>query len=82
MSKEALLWAVGETSVGTVSEALKDKLNVKQLIKDTLANDSEDESEKTLTLYALATAEQRAVMDALLVCMCGETMESLIYSTK
>ena len=30
MSKEALLWAVGETSVGTVSEALKDKLNVKQ----------------------------------------------------
>ena len=65
MSKEALLWAVGETSVGTVSEALKDKLNVKQLIKDTLANDSEDESEKILTLYALATAEQRAVMDAL-----------------
>lgn len=78
MSKEALLWAIGETSVKTVNAALADKLSVKQLIKKELDNDSEDESEKMLKLYVLANAEQRAVMDALLVCICGETMESLI----
>lgn len=82
MSKEALLWAVGETSAKTVSAALADKLSVKQLIKKELDNDSEDESEKMLKLYILANTEQRAVMDALLVCICGETMESLINNAK
>lgn len=82
MRDGSTLWSVGETSTVEVREAIQNKLKIKQIILNELNNDVEDESEKILSLYIMASEEQRAAMDALLVCICGETLSTIIEKAK
>lgn len=82
MRDGSTLWSVGETSTVEVWEAIQNKLKIKQIIQNELNNDTEDESEKILSLYIIASKEQRAAMDALLVCICGETLSTIIGKAK
>lgn len=82
MRDGSTLWLVGETSTVEVREAIQNKLKIKQIILNELNNDVEDESEKILSLYIMASEEQRAAMDALLVCICGETLSTIIEKAK
>lgn len=82
MRDGSTLWSVGETSTVEVREAIQNKLKIKQIIQNELNNDTEDESEKILSLYIMASTEQRAAMDALLVCICGETLSTIIEKAK
>lgn len=82
MRDGSTLWSVGETSTVEVWEAIQNKLKIKQIIQNELNNDTEDESEKILSLYIMASKEQRAAMDALLVCICGETLSTIIGKAK
>lgn len=82
MRDGSTLWSDGETSTVEVWEAIQNKLKIKQIIQNELNNDAEDESERILSLYIMASKEQRAAMDALLVCICGETLSTIIEKAK
>ena len=71
-------WARNETSDKIITEALEKDLDVVSEIYAAIATDSENESRKLLNRYLSANEQERAVMDDLLVMLCGYTMNSII----
>jgi len=78
MNKTFYNWACGATSTGTIEQAITDELDVISTIETEILSDESNESMKLLAMYKDATEEERAIMDTMLVDICGWTMGSII----
>lgn len=71
-------WARGETLDNSIKEALNKDLDIVSEICLAMETDSENESRKLLNRYLAANEQERAIMDDMLVTLCGYTMETII----
>lgn len=62
----------------TTDEMLTDGKDVITQISLEMFNDDENDSQKLIDLYKAADSRERAIMDAVMVCICGWTMGHII----
>lgn len=70
---------------GTTTNEVLDKLNktqtedntIVQMVLSQMESDTEDESERIITLYKYANTEERAILDSLLTALCGWSLASI-----
>lgn len=85
MEKKFYDWAKGETKMETIKAAYDvqsendyGEFDVIGKIIDEALSDTENESCRLLRNYLDADETERAIMDSVLVCLCGWTMETII----
>lgn len=61
-----------------VKEAMDIELDITQFILDELLDSFEDGSHEMLRIYQNASNNEKAILDAMLVALCGNSMRSLI----
>ena len=74
-------WAKGGTKADSILKALVADADVISTIRQEAESDEENESAKLLNMYHNASDEEKAIMDSVLVTICGWTMESIIEMT-
>ena len=72
----------GETEDQTIKEAQENKCDIVGQIMEEMMSDDENDTERLLFAYENATEEERAIMDYVLVCLCGYTMNTIIEHAK
>jgi hypothetical protein len=75
-------WAYGLTSDEIIAEAQEKNLDVVSQITEEIMTDDTNESSRILDLYKRANSQERAIMDALLIDLCGYSMSSIIDHAK
>lgn len=80
--KQGLMVFFGNTDDEQIEYAMKEKLDVISAIKEEAMSDDENESFNLLNYYRSASDEQRSVMDCVLVCICGWTMNTIIEKSE
>ena len=81
MDKRMYEWAKGSTSDETIKKALEKRLDIISTIRSEMESDDDNESVRLLGLYEAADDNERAILDAALVALCGWTMENIIETT-
>ena len=82
MDRKKYDFCLGDTSKEFINCAIKEKYDVVTQIINSGLTDDENDSKFLLNMYLDADEKERAIMDAMLVCICGYTMESIIFSCK
>lgn len=68
----------GCTKEEDIQYAKDHRLNIAGTVMALMLDDSENETGRLVSMYDIATPEECALMDAVLVCLCGETFSSLV----
>ena len=71
----------GRTTSDTIEKGIDLNCDVVNQIYLEIESDMENESFKLLIAYRRANEEERALMDYVLTCLCGYTMETIINTT-
>lgn len=71
-------YAKGMTTDESVKKALENRYDVCEVLTTEILSDCDREPHAALQLYADANEHERAVMDALLINLCGWSMNSII----
>lgn len=72
----------GLTKNADVMHAINNGLDVITPLQTEILNDTENNSYQLLSLYEDADEHERALMDTVLVCICGWGMKSIIEMAK
>jgi len=72
----------GDTSEEVIRQADKDKVDIISQLFTEMTTDDENETEKLLELYLNVTDEERALLDYMLVSICGNTLHTLIENAR
>ena len=75
-------WAKGNTTKEQIEEAINGDFNVIERIYQEMMTDYDTDSMSLLVDYQMATEEERAIMDAVLIDLCGWSMGSIIEKCK
>lgn len=68
----------GDTTWNSIRKGIELDCDVVSQIFAEMESDTENESSKLLTAYQKSNEEERALMDYVLVCLCGYTMNTII----
>lgn len=71
---------LNDTTLEKLKEA--EEKDVISVIQEEMATDTENDSAKLIDLYQKVSKEERALLDYMLVCLCGYTMSSIIEKAK
>ena len=69
---------LNETTKEEVQDAIDEKLDIISQVMSEMLSDDENDTTRLLCMYLEGTPEERAIMDEVLVCLCGECMSSII----
>ena len=69
---------LNETTKEEVQDAIDDQLDIISQVMSEMLSDDENDTTRLLCMYLEGTPEERAIMDEVLVCLCGECMSSII----
>lgn len=69
---------LNETTKEEVQDAIDEKLDIISQVMSEMLSDDENDTVRLLCMYLDGTPEERAIMDEVLVCLCGECMSSII----
>ena len=72
----------GSTTWDNIKDGIELNCDVVNQIQIEMESDTENESYKLLTAYQRANEDERALMDYILVCLCGYTMNTIIEHAK
>lgn len=75
-------WAKGNTTKEQIEMAINEDMDVIERICKEMMSDYDNDSMSLLVDYQMATEEERAVMDAVLVDLCGWSLGSIIEKIK
>ena len=75
-------WAKGNTTKEQIEMAIDEDMYVIERIHREIMTDYDRDSMSVLVDYQMATANERAVMDALLINLCGWSLGSIIEKIK
>ena len=78
MKMERYDFAKGSTTDDEIRSAVKKRLDVVSAIRNAMETDDENDSMRLLSLYGDADETERAVMDVLMINICGYTLSSII----
>lgn len=70
------------TSDQNLEKAIAKRLNIVGQIEKEMKTDDENESIKLLRVYSEMPPEARGIMDYMLVCLCGWTMNNIIENAE
>lgn len=79
-SKILARWAYGLTRNDAIDMAKKKGLDIVSQIQEEIMTDDRNDSWALLDLYEKANEQERCVMDALLIDLCGYSMGSIIHN--
>ena len=75
-------WAKGNTTKEQIEMAINEDMDVIERIQREMMTDYDRDSMSVLVDYQMATENERAVMDALLINLCGWSLGSIIEKIK
>lgn len=75
-------WAKGNTTKEHIEMAINEDMDVIERIHQEMMSDYDRDSMSILVDYQMATENERAVMDALLINLCGWSLGSIIEKIK
>lgn len=78
MKKERYDFMLGNTTDEEIDSAIDGNLDIISVIRMEMMDDDENDTHHLLFLYKEADKKERAIMDALMISICGWTLSSLI----
>lgn len=78
MKEERYDFMLGNTTDEEIDSAIDGNLDIVSVIRMEMTDDDENDTHHLLSLYKEADKKERAIMDALMISICGWTLSSLI----
>lgn len=82
MKKELYQYNIGKTTDVMIKKAEEKNLDLVGQIAEEIFNDDENDTSNLLRLYKEANETERAIMDSMLVSICGWTMNTIIENAE